>query len=108
MVWCAPPNVPSNITLGALGQTYCPGTAVADARQQLLDKGWTINDAGVAAYCTGGGGDVTPSDPANFVTTWKTDNNGPSEEKQILIPAHGRSEENKSETQSLKRIHYAD
>src|SRR3546814_4737104 len=37
--WAALPNVPSNITLGALGQTYCPGTAVADARQQLLDKG---------------------------------------------------------------------
>lgn len=89
LVGWAPRSVQSGIALDAPNLTYCPGTAVANARQQLLDKGWTINDAGVAADCTSGGGDVTPGDPANFVTTWKTDNNGPSEDNQISVPATG-------------------
>ncbi|WP_257666067.1 BspA family leucine-rich repeat surface protein [Parapedobacter tibetensis] len=32
--------------------------------------------------------DIIPGDPTNFITTWKTDNPGDSEDNQITIPIH--------------------
>ncbi|SKB70468.1 gliding motility-associated C-terminal domain-containing protein [Sphingobacterium nematocida] len=86
--WASQP-VRTNVKLTATGQTYCAGSAAATARQQLVDKGWVINDAGAVA-CNGGGG-ITPGDPGNFITTWRTDNPGVSNINQILIPASGNS-----------------
>ncbi len=85
--WAALPTVPSNITLDAAGQEYCPGTAAANARQQLIDKGWTIIGDTEATDCGGGG--IGPADPSNFVTVWKTDNTGGTGPDQIKIPATG-------------------
>ncbi|MEL6534123.1 MAG: BspA family leucine-rich repeat surface protein [Bacteroidota bacterium] len=67
----APINSP--ITVGAAGIHYCLG---AEARNQLISRGWTIQDAGE---------DCQPL----FVTTWKTDNPGTTEDHQIRIPTEG-------------------
>ncbi|WP_257657927.1 BspA family leucine-rich repeat surface protein [Parapedobacter lycopersici] len=85
--WAALPTVPSNITLDAAGQEYCPGTAAATARQQLIGKGWTITGDTEATDCGGGG--IGPADPSNFVTVWKTDNTAGTGPDQIRIPATG-------------------
>ncbi len=54
---------------------YCLGKA---ARQKLIDDfGWTITDGGKAEDC---------EVERPFVTTWKTDNPGESEDNQITIP----------------------
>src|SRR5690606_27824054 len=81
--------VQSGVTMDAPITGYCPGTAVADAIQQLKSKGWTINNAGEATDCEGGGAVITPGDPGNFITTWKTDNPGTSQDNQITIPTVG-------------------
>ncbi|MEQ9300310.1 MAG: BspA family leucine-rich repeat surface protein [Cyclobacteriaceae bacterium] len=61
----------NDVDFGANGITYCVGAA---ARQSIIDKyGWTFTD---------GGENCLP-----FITTWKTDNPGTSENNQITIPA---------------------
>ncbi|WP_188752688.1 BspA family leucine-rich repeat surface protein [Parapedobacter defluvii] len=83
LVGWAPQNVQSGIVLNATGQEYCPGTPAETARQQLISKGWTINDDGVAADCSGGGTDGA------FITTWQTTNAGISGNDEINIPTSG-------------------
>ena len=74
--WANLENTPSNIQL-YIEQTYCEGAA---ARQTLIDTyGWTINDDGEPDGC------IYESSEA-FITTWKTDNSGSSEDNQITIP----------------------
>lgn len=64
-----------DIVLSAPQNQYCEAQG---ARQFIINTyGWTINDAGIAEDC----GDTT-----SFVTTWKTDNEGFSEDNQITIP----------------------
>lgn len=69
-------NVQANNPLGANGLTYCAGSA---ARQMLVNTyGWTIT------------GDTENCPPPNpFITTWKTDNPGTSNNDQIIIPGIG-------------------
>ncbi len=66
----------SGLFFGAGNIQYCQGEA---ARQKLIDDfGWNIMDGGKATencFATGA-----------FVTTWKTDNPGGSEDNQITIP----------------------
>ncbi len=53
---------------------YCQGEG---PRQKLIDDfGWTITDGGKTADCP---------DNTSFITTWKTDNPGVSEDNQITI-----------------------
>ena len=73
--WKENSNTPSNMTLGANGLQYC---AAESARFYLIDtKKWTIN--GDSKSC-----DTDPAD--DFVTTWKTDNEGTSNNTSIIIP----------------------
>ena len=66
--WAALPSLQSNVPLGATGINYCNGTA---GRNTLVNThGWNITDAG--SNC--------------FITTWKTDNPGTSNDNQIRIP----------------------
>lgn len=70
--WAAQ-DVPQDLTLGALNLTYCAGK---EARQHLIDEhGWTID------------GDANGCVP--FITTWKTDNFGTSNDNAIIIPTIG-------------------
>ncbi len=65
-------QIPSGITLGADGLTYCDAEP---ERQTLIDDfGWTIT------------GDVLGCTTLPFVTTWRTDNAGTTAANQILIP----------------------
>ncbi len=59
-----------------------------------LEDGRTLDDYGIENGNTlnlilNTGSVVIPGDPANFVTTWKTDNDGPSNDNQIRVPAIG-------------------
>lgn len=83
--WAALPTAPSNIILHATGQEYCPGTAAAEARQQLIDKGWTITGDTEATDCDGAGAVITPGDPGNFITTWEFDA-FTAQNSQLVIP----------------------
>lgn len=83
--WAALPAAPSNILLHAAGQEYCPGTAAAEARQQLVDKGWTITGDTEAPDCDGGGAVITPGDPGNFVTIWEFDRFA-AQNSHLVIP----------------------
>lgn len=66
----------NGVNFNAGSSQYCLGEA---ARQKLIDDfGWTIADGGRAADCG------EPQRP--FITTWKTDNPGVSEDNQITIP----------------------
>ncbi|NJB69948.1 surface protein [Saonia flava] len=70
--WSSLPSLQSNIIFNAGNSEYCLSE---DARQKLIeDYGWTINDAGKDCSNT------------YFITTWKTDNNGASDDNQITIP----------------------
>uniref|UniRef100_UPI00131EF3D3 BspA family leucine-rich repeat surface protein n=1 Tax=Muricauda brasiliensis TaxID=2162892 RepID=UPI00131EF3D3 len=61
----------NGVYFNAGSSTYCIGAA---ARQKLIDDfGWIITDAGEDC-------------PRPFITTWKTDNYGASEDDQITIP----------------------
>src|SRR5690606_22970099 len=83
--WAAQDGLQNGVSLGANGLTYCEG---AEARQQLIDDfEWTITDDREADDCDGGG--IDPADPNHFITIWKTDNDGPSGDDQITIPAGG-------------------
>ena len=70
--WANLDNPPQNLLL-QLPATYCSS---ASERQILISThGWTINDEGESNYCTNA-----------FITTWKTDNIGSSQDNQITIP----------------------
>src|SRR5690606_729477 len=69
--WAAQ-QVPSGITLGALGLDYCAGR---DARDELINAhGWTIT------------GDSEAPDCGAFVTIWDTNNPGVTSSNEIQIP----------------------
>ncbi len=71
--WSELPSLQSNVEFNASISQYCSASV---ARQSLIDDfGWTITDAGANEECF-------------FVTTWKTDNPGASEDNQITIPTH--------------------
>nr|WP_288936239.1 BspA family leucine-rich repeat surface protein [uncultured Allomuricauda sp.] len=71
MGWSQLPSLKNGVQLGAPDNYYC---SAADERQYLIDTyGWSINDAGANEACF-------------FVTTWKTDNPGMSQDNQITIP----------------------
>ena len=62
-----------DVTFGASGKEYCYGAA---ARQTIIDNhNWSFTD----------GGEVCN----DFITTWKTDNSGTSDDNQITIPTTG-------------------
>jgi len=66
------PIVPNNVKLGAANTNFCNSM---EARQELINTyGWEITDAGNDCSST------------YFITTWKTDNPGVSEDNQITIP----------------------
>lgn len=66
----------NGITLGADGLYYCQGEI---ARQKLIDDfGWTF--VGDSKQCY---------DNVPFITTWKTDNPGTTNDNQIRIPTSG-------------------
>jgi len=71
--WSEKTNLPINITLGAKGLAYC----ISDYRDILVNsKNWTIE------------GDF--NDCSNqFITVWKTDNEGVSDDNQLEIPGRG-------------------
>src|SRR5690606_29838264 len=67
----------SDRTLGANGLQY--GINAENARDLLDDRDWTITgDSPSGTTCT-----------HPFITTWKTDNPGPSGNNQITIPTTG-------------------
>lgn len=71
--WRALPSLQNGVSLGAGNSKYCTSAA---ERQFLKDYyGWIITDAG--ENCPQAG---------SFITTWKTDNPGSSEDNQITIP----------------------
>ena len=73
--WNELPSLQNGVTFHAGNSMYCSG---ASARQNLINAyGWAINDAG--ENCPAGGA---------FITTWKTDNPGYSEDNQITIPTY--------------------
>ncbi|MDR9408250.1 MAG: BspA family leucine-rich repeat surface protein, partial [Balneolaceae bacterium] len=76
--WAAQ-TVQSDVDLGADGLTYCDG---ADARGVLTGapNNWTITGDELAEDC----GEFAP-----FITTWKTDNPGVSDDQSIRIPVIG-------------------
>ena len=68
-------SVQSNVSLGATGLEYCAG---ADARDILINThSWDIS------------GDAISADCGAFITIWKTDNHGDSNDDQITIPIEG-------------------
>jgi surface protein len=73
--WSEGGKIPNNIALGAIGLIYsADGVA---ARQKLIDEfGWQIT------------GDATAS-TVPFITVWKTDNPGYSQNNQIYLPISG-------------------
>lgn len=74
--WAGLPNLQNGVNLNAGNSQYCLAT---DARQNIIDTyGWTINDLGEATNCQVG--------QRPFITTWKTDNPGVSEDNQITLP----------------------
>ncbi len=75
--WSSLPSLQSGVIFGASYSQYCSGEA---ARQKLIDDyGWSISDQGKSGNCN-------PSGQRPFITTWKTDNPGPSGDDQITIP----------------------
>jgi len=64
-----------NVDFSGGNSQFCLGE---EARQSIIDNfGWTIADDGKAQDCT---------TELPFITTWKTDNPGVSEDNQITIP----------------------
>ncbi|MCL6267059.1 BspA family leucine-rich repeat surface protein [Flagellimonas myxillae] len=73
--WSQLASLQNGVNLGANEAYYCDSEA---ARALLINTyGWTINDLGINCEA-----------PIPFITTWKTDNPGPSEDNQITIPTH--------------------
>ena len=72
--WAKLPGLQSNLTFDAGNSRYCFSDI---SRYKLLnDYLWIINDSGKNTNCQ----------PENFITNWKTDNPGLSEDNQITIP----------------------
>lgn len=72
--WSSLPSLQTNIVFDAGNSQYC---ASANERQSIIDMyGWTVNDAGPSTECF-------------FITTWKTDNPGVSDNNQISLPIFG-------------------
>ncbi len=73
--WSQRPNLQSGVALGAIDVQYCDGK---EARETLINiNGWTIIDQGENCEVE-----------RPFITTWKTDNLGPSADNQITIPTN--------------------
>ena len=73
--WSQLPSLQNGVTLDAPQNQFCDAE---QARQHIINSyGWTITDAGIAEDC---------SNTTSFITTWKTDNEGFSEDNQITIP----------------------
>ena len=69
--WAGLSSLQKNVQLDATQNQYCEAT---EARQKIIEvNNWTINDSGRSCP---------------FVTTWKTDNPGTSDDNQISIPTH--------------------
>lgn len=69
--WANLPSLQNDVPFNAGNSIYCAGES---SRLRLINEyGWAITDAG--------------KDDCPFVTTWKTDNLGPSADNQIIIPA---------------------
>jgi surface protein len=75
--WNALP-LQNGVTFNGGSSAYCNGEA---ARTIMINTfGWSIEDGGLATAC----------DPSTyFITTWKTDNPGPSSDMSITIPTFG-------------------
>tara|TARA_B100000949_G_C14288877_1_gene456038 strand:+ start:3439 stop:8841 length:5403 start_codon:yes stop_codon:yes gene_type:complete len=71
--WSQLSGLKTGVVLGANDAVYC--TAESERTALINDYGWVINDYGI---------DCETEVP--FVTTWKTDNPGPSNDNQITIP----------------------
>ncbi len=68
--WASLPSLQNDVEFSAGNSNFCLGES---AKSKLINEyGWTITD--------GGKGDCP------FITTWKTDNPGVSEDNQITIP----------------------
>ncbi|WP_228234842.1 BspA family leucine-rich repeat surface protein [Allomuricauda sp. M10] len=75
--WAQLPGLKNGVVLGANDAVYC--LSEVDRNSLINDHGWIINDYGK---------DCDPEEP--FITTWKTDNPGPSNDNQITIPTNDR------------------
>nr|WP_321410780.1 BspA family leucine-rich repeat surface protein [uncultured Allomuricauda sp.] len=71
--WSQLSGLKTGVVLGANDAVYC--TAENERATLINDYGWTINDYGIDC-----------KNEVPFVTTWKTDNPGPSNDNQITIP----------------------
>ncbi|MCI5058510.1 MAG: BspA family leucine-rich repeat surface protein [Flavobacteriales bacterium] len=69
--------VQNNVTLGATGLFYC--NSETERGRLISDHTWTIN------------GDAKDCELTKFITRWKTDNTGTSNDNQIILPATGTS-----------------
>lgn len=75
--WSQLPSLQNGVQIDANQNAYCNAV---DERQFIIDTyGWIINDLGQAFNCG-------PNQQRPFVTVWKTDNTGISENNQITIP----------------------
>ncbi|SHK98548.1 surface protein, partial [Reichenbachiella agariperforans] len=87
--WAANTSSPNNISVGMYELGY--GSHAIAARSKLTTPvvdgglGWTIS----ADELLTGSNDCTPVGSKPFVTTWKTDNTGDSDDDQITIPTNG-------------------
>jgi len=77
--WQAQPHQ-SGVPFSGGRSTYCQGE---DARTALIADGWDVSDSGLDDSC------VVSLSPDDFVTTWKTDNPGTSNDTSITIPTSG-------------------
>jgi len=79
IAWSQLPELKNDVSLGAEQTGFCESES---ARQLLINTyNWTINDKGLARNCSMG-------EQTAFVTTWKTDNQGFSNDNQITIPTY--------------------
>ncbi|MBC9797946.1 BspA family leucine-rich repeat surface protein [Sinomicrobium weinanense] len=79
----------SNVTfLNPSGNTNNQTLTVSVDDNGNTGNGGNLNVAGTATITVLPATIITPGDPGNFITTWKTDNPGDSEDNQITIPIH--------------------
>ena len=77
--WSQLPELKNDVSLSAIHTGFCEGE---EGRQLLINTfNWTINDKGLARNC--GAEEQIP-----FITTWKTNNPGISNDNQITIPTY--------------------
>ncbi len=81
--WAANPNTATGIVLEASGKEYSP-EIVANRDHLVNDLGWNIN-GDMQGTCTL----ESPSDGKEFITVWKTDNPGVTNNNQIQIYGYG-------------------